>query len=141
MKKMSVTTTLALLLVLILGSTMAYAGFNWDGDPIFKVEGTTVKVLLRVDGVFDPSEVSVVLRVPEGVEARIASSHGFDCDVVYEGKVSDDGMIPVRVTVDAQDAGSSVWVTVQVPKYGISESGGPGFSIVVDVQIPVKKVK
>ena len=48
MKKMSVTTVL--LLALILGSTVAYAGFNWDGDPIFKVNrNTAVKVLVSAD--------------------------------------------------------------------------------------------
>ena len=137
MKKLSVTTVL--LLALILGSTVAYAGFNWDGDPIFKVEGTTVKVLVGADEVLDPSRVSVVLRVPEGVEARIASWHGFACEVVYQGRAKDD-RIPVEVTVLVpEDAGRfDVGVTVQVPKYGISESrdGRTGRSIKVKVEIP-----
>ena len=140
MKKMSVTTALALLLVLILGSTVAYAGFNWDGDPIFKVNKTTVKVLVEANEVLDPSKIEVVLYAPKSVEPRMASSHGFDWAVEHEGEVA-GGMIPVRVTVDSREAGSPVWVTVQVPKYGISVNLGPGSEIEVVIDIPVKKKK
>ena len=137
MKKMSVTITLALLLVLMLGSTIAYALFNWDGDPIFKVEGTTVKVLVSADEVCDPSEISVVLSVPEGVEAWEVSSHGFDCEVVQDPGIA-DGTVEVTVLVPKAKPAFDVRVTVQVPKYGISEygDGRTGRPIKVKVEIP-----
>jgi len=140
MKKLSVTTVL--LLALILGSTMAYAGFNWDGDPIFKVDKTTVKVLVSADEVLDPSDIEVWLYAPESANPRVVATHGFDCWWGFEGSV-EDGKIPVRVTVDARDADGDpvdVWVTVTVPKYGsIDESDEPRSE--VELKIPVKKKK
>jgi len=143
MKKMSVTTVL--LLALILGSTVAYAGFNWDGDPIFKVEGTTVKVLVEAEEGLNPSEVRVTLRVPKGVEAELVNALGFDCKVEHRGKAKRD-KIPVEVIVKVPKAKPNfdVRVTVQVSEYGISESRDGrtgGRDIKVKVEIPIKKKK
>lgn len=140
MKKMSVTTTLALLLVLILGSTVAYAGVNWSGDPIFKVEGTIVNVTVDAENEINPSKTSVVLRVPRGVEAEIVDALGFDCKIEHRGRANGRGGIPVRVAVRVPRARPrfNVWVTVDVPEYGISESrqGKAGQQIKVRVDIP-----
>ena len=118
MKKLSVTTVL--LLALILGSSVAYAGFNWDGDPIFKVEGTTVKVLFAYE---DPSDVSeVTLYVPEGVDARVVSSHGFKCTTA-----------PGESVAVFVDASSDVLVAVRVPKYHIEVEGVGGSLIKIPI--------
>jgi hypothetical protein len=138
MKKMSVTTIVALL-VLILSSTMAYAGFNWDGDPILSVGGTTVAVLIEAEEELNPSEVRVTVRVPKGVEVSVQDAAGFDLEIVEGGKAK-HGRIPVEVTVCVPKARPAfdVRVTVVVSEYGISESrdGRTGQPIKVKVEIP-----
>jgi len=116
MKKLSVTTVL--LLALILGSTVAYAGFNWDGDPIFKVNrNITVKVLVSADK--DLTEVvTVELQVPEGVDARVAATHGFDSSV----SVGSGSSVAVIVAGYSSDR-SVCLVTVRVPKYHFEMEG------------------
>lgn len=126
--------------ILAMTSGIAYAGLNWDGDPTFSVEGTTVSVLIEADKEIDPSKVSVVLRVPKGVDAGIVDSEGFRCEVVYRGRVKHD-KIPVVVTVRVPKAKPNfdVRVTVEVPECDILESrdGRTGRPIKVKVGIPI----
>ena len=144
MKKLLYLTVVIAILAMTCG--IAYAGFNWDGDPIFKVEKTTVKVLVWADQPLVPSNVWVDLGVPQGdVDARVASSHGFTCEVVDGGK-ADDEWITVEVTVTVQGGYvGNAGVIVRVPKYGkIPESQGTGQgtdgdSITVTVKIPRNK--
>ncbi len=137
MKKMSVTTVL--LLALILGSTVAYAGFNWDGDPIVEVGGTTVTVLIEAEEELNPSEVQVTVRVPKRVEVSVQDTGGFDLEIIEGGKAKHN-RIPVEVTVRVPKARPDfdVRVTVVVSEYGISESqdGRTGRPIKVKVEIP-----
>jgi hypothetical protein len=140
MKKMSVTTIVALLLALMLSSTMAYAGFDWDGDPILSVGGTTVNVLIEAEEELNPSEVQVTVCVPKGVEVSVQDTAGFDLEIIKGGRAKHD-RIPVEVTVHVPKARPDfdVRVTVVVSKYGISESedGRTGRPIKVKVEIPI----
>jgi hypothetical protein len=138
MKKISVTT--ALLLALILGSTVAYAGFDWAGDPIFSVGGATVAVLIEAEEEINPSEVRVTVRVPKGVEVSVQDAAGFDLEIIERGRAK-HGRIPVEVTVRVPRArpAFNVRVTVLVSEYGISRSRGgrTGQPIKVRVEIPI----
>ena len=121
MKKTSVTTTLALLLVLILGSTVAYAAFHWcPDDPILSIGGTTVNVIIEVpegsqDLIADLVEVKV--HVPSDVEAYVISygdSFGHGSEIV--GFVGDGkpGEVKVEVLVPATER-IPVRVTIVTP--------------------------
>gem|GEM_PF-1148562 len=140
MKKLLVTTVL--LLALILSSTVAYAGLSWDGDPEFKVDGTTVNVLIGVEDGFayDPSEVRVTVRVPKDVEVSDIDAGGFALEIIQKGRAKRH-KIPVKVTVRFPKARPNfvVGVTVKVPEYGISKSrdGRTGRNIKVKVNIPI----
>jgi len=128
MKKMSVTTTLALLLVLILASTVAYAAFSWcPDDPVLSIGGTEVNVIIEIpeeylDKVNGPVQVKVY--VPKNVETYVIEygegfndqgervtiiqnkepvEHGEKIEVEVEARVSTNGPegFPVRVTIQA----------------------------------------
>ena len=107
MKKMSATTTLALLLVLILGSTVAYASFNWcPDDPVLLIDGT---------------EVNVIIEVPEGsqglvngpVEVKVHVPSGADTDVIAYGNSFGHGPEIVEFIPDGKPG--EVKVEVLVP--------------------------
>ncbi len=107
MKKMSATTTLALLLFLILGSTVAYAAFNWcPDDPGISIDGEMVTVLYGLD---HPNPAAVVkgavlveVYVPKDADAYVAWSgdgwggHGEEVEIIHEGK---KGKVEVRVKI------------------------------------------
>ena len=140
MKKMSVTTTLALLFVLILGSAVAYAGFNWDGDPEFDVEGTIVNVTVSPDEYLDFTTVRVTLKVPKGVEAELTpegNPDNFIVEIIEKGKAKKD-KIPVEVTVWAPKEKPDLKFTVTVDVSGgksKSRQGKTGKNIKVKVDI------
>ncbi len=107
MKKMSVTTTLALLLVLVLGSTVAYAAFNWcPDDPKLSIDGKTVIVLYGLDHP-DPADVvkgpvRVKVYVPKDADAYVTETgdgwgHGEEVQIIKKGNL--DGEVEVRVQV------------------------------------------
>ena len=139
MKKLLYLTVV--IAVLAMASGIAYAGYDWAGDPIFKVEGTIVNVFVAPEEGFgfDASEVKVELRVPKGVEAELVDSQGFDCKVKHRGKADDDDEIPLQVKVKVPKAKPKfdVQVTVEVPDYRISESeeGRTGKWIKVEVEL------
>lgn len=144
MKKMSVTTTLALLLVLILGSTVAYAALNWcPDDPVFSIGGTTVNVIVEIPEESVPlvnGPVRVVVLVPRNVEAHLIEAgdgfgHGEQVRILRIGRpvgpgddikvgvgvlVRGAGRFPVRVTVEApgvsktKEGQSNKWVKCKV---------------------------
>ena len=138
MKKLLFLTVV--IAILAMSSGIAYASLNWDGDPIFSVEGTTVSVLIEAEEEVDPSKVRVTVRVPKGVEVDDIDAGGFDLEIKKKGKAKDD-KIPVKVTVKVPKAKPKfdVRVTVQVPDYGISESrdGTTGRKIKMKVEIPI----
>jgi len=140
MKKMSVTTTLALLLVLILGSTVAYAAFHWcPDDPVLSIGGTEVHVIVAIpDGTQElvSGPVQVKVYVPRNVDAYVIEygdgfgqgekvtiisnkkpvEPGEPIEVEVEVKVSTTAKIPVRVTIRAPgtkertEGSSNTWV-------------------------------
>ena len=126
MKKMSVITTLALLLVLILGSTVAYAAFHWcPDDPVLLIDGTTVNVIIEIpegtqDLVSGPVEVKV--HVPENVETGIITlgsgwGYGETVELIWDGE-------PV-------EPGDAIWVLVEVKVPGTEE-----FRVRVTIEAP-----
>lgn len=126
MKKMSVTTTLALLLVLILGSTVAYAGFHWCADdPVLSIDGTEVNVIIEIpEGTQDlvNGSVKVKVHVPSNVEAHKISTgdgfgHGEKVKLIRDGE-------PV-------EPGDAIWVQVEVEVPGTEE-----FRVRVTVEAP-----
>ena len=121
MKKTSVTTTLALLLVLILGSTVAYAAFHWcPDDPILSIGGTTVNVIIEVpegsqDLIADLVEVKV--HVPSDVEAYViayGNSFGHGPEIVEFIPDGKPGEVKVEVLVPATER-IPVRVTIVTP--------------------------
>jgi len=131
MKKMSVTTTLALLLVLILGSTVVYASFNWcPDDPVLTITPTggdpiTFNVIIEVpDGTQDlvSGPVEVKVHVPENVETGIITlGNGWGYGETVE-------FIPDGEPVEPGDA---IWVQVEVKVPGTEE-----FRVRVTVEAP-----
>ena len=127
MKKMSATTTLALLLVLILGSTVAYASFNWcPDDPVLLIDGTEVNVIIEVpegsQGLVN-GPVLVNVHVPSNVEAYVIAygdsfGHGPEIvEFIWDGE-------PV-------EPGDAIWVQVEVNVPGTEE-----FRVRVTVEAP-----
>lgn len=127
MKKMSVTTTLALLLVLILGSTVAYAHFNWcPDDPLLSIGGT---------------EVNVIIEIPEGtqglvngpVEVKVHVPSNVDTDVISYGDSFGHGPEIVEFIPDGEpvEPGDAIWVQVEVKVPGTEE-----FRVRVTVEAP-----
>ena len=128
MKKMSVTTTLALLLVLILGSTVAYAAFNWcPDDPILSIGGTEVNVIIWIpegtqDLVTGPLHVKVY--VPSNVETYvIETGDGFN------GKGERVTIVPNKEPVGPGDA---IPVEVEVK---VSTDDPEGFPVKVTIEV------
>jgi len=136
MKKMSVTTTLALLLVLILGSTVAYAGFHWCmDDPILTItppggDPITVNVLIAIpegtqDLVSDTVEVKV--HVPTNVKVKIILTgdgfgQGEKVKIIKDGEPVDPGdRIEVKVEV-LVPATEKIPVKVIIESPGLSKS-------------------
>ena len=116
MKKMSVTTTLALLLVLILGSTVAYAAFHWcPDDPVLSIGGTEVRVIVevpqelldKVDG-----RVLVNVHVPKNVKAYVIE-YGDGFGYGEKVKFFKDG--------EPVEPGDAIWVQVAVMVPGTDE--------------------
>jgi len=121
MRKLSVTTTLALLLVLILSSTVVYAEFNWcPDDPILSIDGTTVNVIIEIpEGtqglVNGPVEVKV--HVPSDVEVYVISygnSFGHGPEIVEFIPDGETGEVKVEVLVPATER-IPVRVTIVTP--------------------------
>ena len=107
MKKMSVTTTLALLLVLILGSTVAYAALNWcPDDPVLSIDEKEVIVLYGLDH-SNPADVvkgpvRVKVYVPKDADAYVTKTgtgwgYGEEVQIIKKGDL--DGEVEVRVLV------------------------------------------
>ena len=138
MKKMSVTTTLALLLALILGSTVAHAHFAWCmSDPILSIDGNEVNVLIGVPGGMEglvKGPVHVKVYVPSNVETYVISTDdGFNgkgerVTIIQNGEPVEPGdAIPVKVEAKVQTddpEGFPVMVTIQVGNTVLSESTG-----------------
>ena len=108
MKKMSVTTTLALLLVLILGSTVVYAHINWcPDDPVLSIGGTEVNVIIAIPkGTQELVSGPVIVKVyvPSNVEAYvIETGDGFNgkgerVTIISNGEpVAPGNVIPIKV--------------------------------------------
>lgn len=134
MKKMSVTTTLALLLVLILGSTVAYAGFHWCmDDPILDIGGTTVNVLIEIpEGAQELVSGLVVVEVhaPENVDTNVIElgtgwGHGEEVVVISDGEpveAGDEAWVQVAVMVPGTEE-FRVRVTVEAPGFSQIRKG------------------
>lgn len=136
MKKTSVATSLALLVVLILGSTVVYAAFNWcPDDPILSIGGTEVSVIIAIpDGTQDlvNGPVDVKVYVPTGVETDVIyigdgfNGQGEQVTIIPNGdpiEPGDEIEVEVEVRVPTNDPeGFPVMVTIQVPATGFSES-------------------
>ena len=132
MKKMSVTTTLALLLVLILGSTVAYATFHWcPDDPILSIGGTKVNVIIEIpegtqDSVTGPVHMKVY--VPRNVETYvIETGDGFN------GKGEQVTIISNKEPVEP---GEAIEVEVEVK---VSTNDPEGFPVRVTIRAPGTK--
>jgi hypothetical protein len=123
MRKISVTVTLALLLISILGSTVAYAAYNWcPDDPKISIDGETVTVLYGLDHP-DPAAVvtgpvRVKVYVPKDADAYVSETgggwgHGEEVEIINKGNFDDEvevrvrvptvGKFPVTVSVTAPD--------------------------------------
>jgi len=128
MKKMSVTTTLALLLALILGSTVVYAAIHWcPDDPVLSIGGTTVNVIIQIP---EGSEelvtgpVHVKVYVPSNVEAEvIETGEGFN------GKGERVAIVPNKEPVEPGDA---IPVEVEVK---VSTDDPQGFPVKVTIEV------
>ncbi len=121
MRKISAATTLALLLALILGSTVVYAAYHWCmDDPVFHIDGKTVCVEPWLDGV-DPADVvegpvRVKMYVSKDVDAYFEDpGDGFEVEIIHKGNLDEDeaevrvkvptkGKFPVGVTVTIDDS-------------------------------------
>jgi len=131
MKKMSATTTLALLLVLVLGSTVAYASFNWcPDDPVLDIGGTTVNVIVWVpkeDVGLVNGPVHVKVKVPKSVDAVVTSygdSFGKGPEKVtieHKGKAKAGKPVKVEVKVKVP-ANEKLRVMVEIKAPGVHES-------------------
>jgi len=121
MKKMSVTTTLALLLALVLGSTVAYAALNWcPDDPKIEIDGETVTVLYALDHPNPAAVVSgpvlVKVYVPKDAEAEVIETgtgwgHGEEVEIIYREDL--ESKVKVRVKIRTH-GGSEFPVMVSV---------------------------
>ncbi len=131
MKKMSVTTALALLLTLIMGSTVVYAAIHWcPDDPALSIGGTTVNVIIEIP---EGSEelvtgpVLVNVHVPSNVDTDVISygegfGQGETVEFIKDGEPVDPGdaiKVKVEVLVSATEK-MPVKVTVEAP--GLSKS-------------------
>lgn len=131
MKKMSVTTAVALLLALIMGSTVVYAAIHWcPDDPVLSIGGTTVNVIIEVpEGTQElvNSPVEVKVHVPSNVDTDVISygegfGQGETVEFIKDGKPVDPGDaigVKVEVLVSATEK-MPVKVTVEAP--GLSKS-------------------
>ena len=138
MKKMSVTTTLALLLVLILGSTVAYATFHWcPDDPVLSIDGREVHVIIGVPDQFVDlvkGPVHVQVYVPRNVEAEVIDTgDGFNgkgerVTIVPNGEPVEPGdaiEFKVKARVQTNDSeGFPVAVLICGPGSGTNVCGG-----------------
>ncbi len=128
MKKLSVTTILVLLPILILGSTVAYAHINWcPDDPILSVDGQTVSVLIKlaVEEGQDPADVvtgpvRVKVYVPRGADVEVVETgdgfgHGEEIKIIHKRGPRDEARVRVRVRVPTHGR-FPVRVTVTGPK-------------------------
>jgi len=127
MKKLSTVSILALALVLVLGSTVAYAAFHWcPDDPVLLIGEHTVHV--NVDLVFEDGQdptalvkgpMHVRVYVPRDVEAQVTDAGGFQVTIIPNGEPVGDGAIPVKVKALVNTKGSeSVLVTLLVWEQG-----------------------
>ena len=153
MKKMSVTTTLALLLVLIVGSTVAYAAFHWcPDDPILSIGGTKVRVIIEIpEGTQDlvNGPVQVKVYVPSNVETYvIETGDGFNgkgerVTIVPNGEPVEPGediAVEVEVRVSTNDSeGFPVRVTIRAPGTKERTEGWSNTWVECAVELKVKK--
>ncbi len=122
MKKLSVATMLALVLVVLLGGTVAYAALHWcPDDPVIEVDGQEIIVLYGLDHPNPAAVVSGPVRVevyvPKGAKAQVIETgtgwgHGEEV-VIFKEK----------------DLRNEVEVKVKIPTHGKS-----GFPVVVSVE-------
>ena len=138
MRKMSVTATMAVLLALVMGSTVAFAAFHWcPDDPILTIvppggDPITFGVVIEIpegtqDLVNGPVEVKV--HVPSNVDTDGSISYGDSfghgpeiVEFIADGEPVELGdAIPVRVEVKVLGTEKfRVRVTVEAP--GVSKS-------------------
>jgi len=103
MKKLSVATMLALVLVVLLGGTVAYAALHWcPDDPVLSIGGHEVHVEVALYAEQPPEELvkgpmHVKVYVPRNVEAEIIDAGGFKVTIIPNGEPVDGGPIPVTV--------------------------------------------
>ena len=103
MKKLSTVSILALALVLVLGSTVAYAAFHWcPDDPVLDIGGHEVHVEVMLTAEQDPAALvkgpmHVRVYVPRDVEAQVTDAGGFQVTIIPNGEPVGDGAIPVKV--------------------------------------------
>ena len=112
MKKMSVTTTLALLLALILGSTVAYAAFHWcPDDPVFSIDEKEVSVVYGLDhpepAAVVKGPVHVKVYVPKDADAEVISTgdgwgHGEEIKIIQKGNLEDEVEVRVKVPTEGK---------------------------------------
>lgn len=102
--------SITLVLSLVWCALPAFGGWSWD--PIFKINGQTVKVGVELrlkEPLEDPQDVHVVLRVPRGTDARVVRDGGFDVRIVKRGR--DNAAVGVFVDRDV-DGFQGMTVTV-----------------------------
>jgi hypothetical protein len=135
MRKISAATTLALLLALILGSTVAYAAYHWCmDDPVLHIttpEGDTITVNVLIlpdpDGTAGDDaringDVRVKVYVPKNIDVVCEPGDGWDgynetCEIKHKGslKYDDDELeFEVKVKVPATEK-FPVRVTIVIP--------------------------
>ncbi len=122
MRKLSGATTLALLLVLVLGSTVAYATWHWcPDDPILDIGGHEVHVNTVVtfedgqDQDLVKGPIHVKVYVPRDVETEVTDDGGFQVTIIPNGQPVGDGPIPVKVKALVNTKGPErVPVTLEV---------------------------
>jgi hypothetical protein len=113
-------------MVLILGSTVAYAAFNWcPDDPKLSIDGKTVTVLYGLDHPDPPAVVKGPVRVkvyvPKDADAEVIESgdgwgHGEEVKIIHKGNLEDE--VEVRVKIPAK---GKFPVEVEVKVDGVSK--------------------
>ncbi len=133
MKKLYVLVLVLSLVVTTSG--VALAGFNWDGDPLLKVNGTTVQVVFGIDDgafVHNGGQIAVVAQATE-IQLLSRGPSYVTTTVVQGGK---QGQLLITTTLTGSGAPNKFLVRVRVPSSGFeqvyeSRNGGT-----VRVQLP-----
>lgn len=107
MKKLSGTTILALLLVLVLGTTVAYATWHWcPDDPKIDIDDEIVTVLYGLDHPTPSAVVSgpvqVEVYVPKKADAEVIEygsgwGYGEEVEVIHEKGLKSETEVRVKI--------------------------------------------